>query len=283
MALVSRTHTIYISSKYRNTGTTSNYDVVLPNMLESDPKLNKFKVTLQSFSCYNSWYLVREGSNIIWLDNVEVTIPDGTYTYQRLSRVLEAYTGASVQWSPDSNKMRFTFDTSTTVIFDGLGTILGFTPDTPYTGTTIISETAMTPYEYPYLVVHLNNITPMAENVCLSNHTGEMRACSILGKVAINASPFQLITYEQVLESQGVWTSDNTLGKLEILIADSDGNELTHLPEHEMTLRVEVFDIEDADMKDVIAELKDMKNTLKDIFLFKAVKYNNAYGNKRFM
>jgi len=60
---------------------------------------------------------------------------------------------------------------------------------------------------------------------------------------------------------------------LEFLLTDNDGNEITDMTEHEIILRIESVDIENYEMKDVIRELKDIRQTLKDQFLFKALRF----------
>jgi hypothetical protein len=130
----------------------------------------------------------------------------------------------------------------------------------------------MVPYPDPHIFIHLQNIAPMAEHLILSNHSGQMRMASILAKVLINASPFQLITHQQVLESQGIITADNTLNTLEIYITNSNGEELTDLPEHELVLTIESVDVDDFDAKDMIKELTEIKTWLRDIATMKVLK-----------
>jgi hypothetical protein len=238
--------------------------------------MEKFKITLQNFSTYNSWYLVKEGVNTIWVDGVMFPIPHGTYTYHRLGQTLARETGALVSWLQDSNKMSFTFNTSKTVTFDGLGAILGFDSDTIYTGSNIVSERAMKPLEDTHILVHLNNIAPLEDHLCLSNHSGEVRLANILAKVLINAAPFQLITHQQVLETEGLYTNDNSLGNLEIYITDNDGNEFYEMTEHELVLTIESVDLEDYNEKDIINELKEVKRALNDLLLMKHLKSRPA-------
>lgn len=129
----------------------------------------------------------------------------------------------------------------------------------------------MLPYNDPHLLIHLNNVSPMAEHLVLSNHTGELRVSSILAKVLINASPFQLITHQQILESDGIITGDETLNSLEVYTTDSDGKELTDIPDHEMVLTIEYMDVEDFDAKDMIEELKEIKTWMRDLVVMKSL------------
>jgi len=273
-----RSHTLYLHSKHRDNGEPYQYTISIPEVIQSDPNLEKFKISLQSFTTYNSWFIVKGGANTIRVNNTPYTIPNGNYTYQKLAKVIQSIIpNSQVSWNMETNSMIFTYSTYSVTRFDNIGTTLGFIPNTDYTGTQIYSQTPMVPYEDCFLMIHLQNISPMAEHLVFSNHTGEVRMASILAKVLINANPFQLITYQQTLDSEGIYTSDNTLGSLEILITDSDGNIFYDMPEHSFTLTIESVDVDDYDMKDLIAETKEIKKWVRDLTTLKLYKRPQLY------
>lgn len=268
-----RTQTLYIQSKHRDSGTPSNYVVSLPQIINADPNLEVVKISLKNFSTYNSWFIVKDKANTIRVAGTPYQIPLGNYTYQRLAKIIQSTVpNTTVQWIQEQNKMVFTFPSSRTLSFDDLGVTLGFTPNQTYSGQTIISPSPMLPYNDPHLLIHLQNVAPIADNLIMSNHTGEMRIASILAKVLINASPFQLITHQQVLESDGILTADNTLNSLEVYITDSDGNEFIDCPDHELVLTIESMDVEDYDAKDMIDELREIRKWLRDLVTLKVLK-----------
>jgi hypothetical protein len=268
-----RSHTLYLQSKHRDTGTTSQYTINLPSFITNDANNEIFKVSLVSFTTYNDMLMVKDGKDTITKNGVDYVIPNGTYTYQNLSKALRSLLGVPVVWNTELNAIIFSFPTSTILKFDNIAYTLGFDAGVSYTGTTITSIRAMKPYEPTHIVVHLNNIQPVEEHLNLSNHTGEVRVANVLAKVLINASPFQLISYEQVLESNGLYSADNSLQVLEFLLTDNDGNQFVDLPEHELVLRIESIDVNDADTKDMIKELKEIRGTLKDLFMYKALRF----------
>lgn len=268
-----RSHLLYLQSKHRTTGTTSQYTITLPNMIQSDPNLELFKVSLVAFTTYNDMLHIKDGKDTITINNIEHNVPWGTYTYQRLAREIQSLINKPVVWNVEMNSMTFTFDVSTSIIFDGIAEILGFDANVTYTGTHITSVRAMHPNEPTHIMIHLNNVSPVEDHLNLSNHTGEVRIANVLGKVLINASPFQLVTYSQILDNDGLYTGDNTLQTLEFLLTDNDGNEITDIPEHELVLRIESVDIGDTDASDTIRELKEIRQTLKDIFLYRALRF----------
>lgn len=276
-----RSHTIYIQSKYRDTGTTSSYTIALPDLINNDAMMEKFKVSLQDFTVYNKWYLVSDyRGNTLTIDNNHIVIPDGTYTFVELIDTIDtaitAYGGDAV-YDTVKNKMTMSFASSKTVVFDDIGKILGFTPYTAYTGTLITSGTPLTPYPQTHIYIRLTNISPLNDHLTFSNHSGEVRASDILAKVLINASPFQLITYQQILETDGLYTNENSLNKLELVITDSDGNEIQDFPEHDFTLKIESLPIEDVDLIDIKESLQDIKATLQDMFLQKHLKHRGGF------
>jgi hypothetical protein len=267
-----RTHTLYLQSKHRDNGTPSNYVISLPQVINADPNLEVCKISLKTFTTYNSWFIVRDGANTIKVNGVSFFIPSGNYTYQRLAKIIQdELPNSTVRWIQEQNTMELSFPSFRTLMFDDLGMTLGFTPNQSYGGTKITSQTPMLPYNDPNILIHLQNVAPMAEHLVLSNHTGEMRIASILAKVLINASPFQLITHQQVLESDGLITADNTLNSLEVFITDSDGREFTVMTEHEIVLTLEMMDVEDYDAKDMIDELKQIKSWIRDLVVYKTL------------
>ena len=274
-----RSHVLYLQSKHRTTGTTSQYTITLPDLIQSDPNRELFKVSLMAFTTYNDMLQIKEGKDTITIahtnnqHSTDYYVPWGTYTYQRLARVIQGLIDRPVLWNVETNSMTFTLNNNTSIRFDGLGEVLGFDANVSYTGAQITSLRAMHPIEPTHIMVHLNNVSPVEDHLNLSNHSGEVRVSNVLAKVLINASPFQLVSYNQVLETDGLYTGDNTLQTLEFIMTDNDGNQMLDLPEHELVLRIESEDIDDYDQKGMIQELKEIKQTLKDIFLYRALRF----------
>lgn len=278
MPSVQTSHYLYVKSSQRNSGTTSSFDIVLPpTMIDSDPELQKIKISLLDFNVPFSWSLINNGYNTITFHDegravtTSVSIPTGNYTYYRLAKkITSLYPFCVCTWLEDQNKMQFAFTSGHTMTFDGIYNILGFTQGTTYQGTTITSDRAMMPLATSHIVINLTNITPTHGSLTLDNIGGEVKPSNILARVPINAEPFRLITYNNpVPQDAGVFTSDNSLQRLEFLLTNEDGVELTFLPDSEMFLKFEVFNLEDTDLEDIKADLQEIKQTLKDLFLIK--------------
>ena len=86
-----RTHTLYLQSKHRTNGSSSQYTITLPDVIQSSPNLEKFKISLLQFSTYNDFLQIREGSNTLTVNNVIITLPNGTF--QKLAKLLELLDG----------------------------------------------------------------------------------------------------------------------------------------------------------------------------------------------
>lgn len=269
-----RVHTLYLQSKYRNTGTTSNYTITLPDVINSDANMEKFKISLLNFTTYNNFLQIKEHSNSIIINDVLFQIPNGTYTYQKLVKIISSVINAPVQWNVETNTISIIFQNEKTIRFDGIANVLGFIENIQYTGNVITSSYSMQPNPQTHIMIHLNNISPLNDQLCFSNHTGEVRIANILAKVLINASPFQLITHQQVLESDGLYCAENSLGVLEIVITDNNGIVLEDIDEHELVLKIETYDVEDYDIINIIDYLKDIKQTLKDMLLYRVLRFN---------
>jgi hypothetical protein len=250
--------------------------VVLPSVIDSDAELQKIKVSLLDFSVYNSWYLINEGYNTITFKNeltqaqTAVAIPEGNYSYYRLAKkIRELFPPCECTWLADQNKMMFSFLTSHTMYFDGIYDLLGFPQGAMPSGTSILSERAMSPLATTHIVVNLVNTTPVHGALTLDNMGGEVKPSNILARVPINAEPFRLITYANQTPDVGIFTSDNTIQRLEFLITNEDGMPLTFLPDFEMFLRLEVWNLQNDDLHEMKVDLQEIKQTLKDLFLMK--------------
>jgi hypothetical protein len=282
MSGIIKTNYLYIQSKYRQSGTPYNYSIILPpNMLDSDPQYEIFKITLMDFEMYFSWYVVTTGFNTItFLNNATsastvVTIPEGTYSYFNLARkITSLYPACTCSWLLDQNKFQFTFSQSHTMSFDGIYEILGFDYGATPSGTSITSQNVLVPLRYPDVVMNLSNITPVDSMVTLTNvGSGEMRPSNMLAIIPINASPFQLITYRpNNAGDRGLYSSDNSLNVLEVSFTNIDGVPLTYLPEHSFNLKIEVHNIQDEQKTQLLEDVSEMKGLLKDLFMMKALK-----------
>ena len=279
MPTLSRSHYLYLQSKHRNSGTPSNYSIKLPpSLIQCDEEFERIRVTIMNFNVYNSWYMINAGFNTINFYNMvtntttSVSIPGGSYSYYRLAaEINNLYADCTCTWLQDSNKMCFTFTDSHQMSFDGIYNILGFQQGEQPEGTTIVSSQTMIPVPTTGILINLINQMPYHGAINLDNLTGFMRPSTVLARVGINASPFQLITYSNVTENDnGIYISTNNLNELEFLFTTPDQVEMTYLPDHDLLIKVEVWAVDDeSNMQTLMEDISAIKQTLSDLFLMK--------------
>lgn len=278
-----RTYYLYISSKKRNMGDPFSYDVIIPDLLlESENDKEIIKVSMLDFSCYFNWYIINDdGFDTITFHNditdtsTSIQIPEGNYSYQGLAqKITQLYPACICQWDKVKNKMVFQFNQQHTLMFDGVYSVLGFDVGATPSGTTIYSTNPMRPLETTHLVVNVNNLPPYNDALTLDNLGGHIRPSNILGCVYINAPPFHLVHYQNPTDNNyGVFTSDTKLNRLSIEITNQDGVLLTYIPDHYMTLKVEVFEIVDTQYNELCERIDQIATTLNFLKLNKALKF----------
>jgi hypothetical protein len=62
---------------------------------------------------------------------------------------------------------------------------------------------------------------------------------------------------------------------LELRITDANGDLIGDLPDHELTLRLQVYSIRDTDKEEMYENIKEIADTIKDLFIMKSLKNPN--------
>ena len=278
-----RTHTIYISSKHRTGGTPSRFSVIIPQpVIDVDYKVERIKISLLDFNCYFSWYSVNEGFNTIYFTNLEtnktttVSLHKGTYKYQQLQRAIRAaYPECGIFWNEMDNKFEFSFAVPHRMEFDGIYETLGFTLGAKPEGTLIEPTNSMLPMPFTYIYVNLANVSPCNDSLNLDNFIGDVRVSNVLARVPVNCAPFRNIFYQNVApDDTGIDTTESSLNRLDFVLTNADGVELTFLPDYEMTLRFQVYSQEDENT-DMKQDIRTIRENVGDIFLHKMLKRQN--------
>jgi len=289
---INRTQTLYISSKNRKHGNASHYTIPLPQpLIDASSQIERIKISLLDFSCYYSWFQINSGFNTINFTNLttnvttSITIPVGTYRFQLLAQTIDnLYASCNCLWDETTNKLVFTFATNHRLSFDGVYKTLGFNYGETPQGTTIISSNPMEAMATTHIYINMPNVSPVAESVNMDNLSGEIRVSNILARIPIITSPFQLINYvNQIPNDNGIDTTEGTLSQFEIYITNHDGVELTFMPEHELTIRLQIYTTEDEKNNEAFEDLKAIRETLKDLFIQKHLnqqRRNILYSNK---
>lgn len=271
-----RSHYLTVQSAYRSTGTPSRYSLVIPDLLiEADANDEVVKLTVTDFAVANSWYQVNSGKNTIQFQRLDtqattnVAVPPGTYNYFDLAKLISTlYPAATVRYHNAQNTMTFTFTTQHRLMcVNGIAQVLGFTPGTVYTGTTITSETVCDPLPIRHINLSLTNLPPLDCNVNLLTTTTGIAPCYTLASIPVGSvAPFHLVTWINDME-RGVFTGDNKMVSLDFELTDQYGTEITFIPDHQFTLKIEVFDTRGED--NLMQTLGQIRETLRDLLLTK--------------
>jgi hypothetical protein len=229
------------------------------------------------FSIPFSWYLINDNFNTIQFvdgNNVSTTIvvPKGSYNYFDLCKTISLlYPSMPVLYKPIQNQVFFASATNQKITFSaGIAEILGFQPNFQYSGDVISSVMVCTPMAITHIILGITNLPPCDANVNLTNLTGDIAPSYQIATVPItHVSPFHEITWENILDF-GMFTSDNKLTNFDFEVMSEDGNEITFIPDHRFTLRIDVYDIEEYD--DMHRAVDEINQTVKNLFLHKYLK-----------
>ena len=263
-------------SKQRRVGSASRYQIRLPDLfVECDPSTERFRVSLMEFSVPYVWYTVNAGFNAILFENLatntstSVVVPPGTYAYHDLVKIINGlYPGTKARYLDAQNAVSFSAASQHRVTMSqGIAEILGFEPNVPYEGVAIKSIKPCSPMATTHIILNVTNLPPLDSNVNLTNLSGAITPSSMLAVVPITATPpFHEIVWQNDLDF-GMWTSDYKLTSLDFELVNEDGNELTFIPDHRFTLRLDVFDIGDNDP--LHRDVADIRNDVRNLFLHK--------------
>lgn len=249
--------------------------MIIPDLfVEADPTKEKFKISLQQFMVPYNWYQVNEGSNRFTATDLTTntttlrTIPPGSYNYFELGKLIGLlYESCRATYLPYQNKIVLeTSQNHRWVFSDGLAQIMGFLPEVPYEGTAVTSPYVCRPLTTEAIHVHITNLPCMDEAVNLTNVTGNIAPDTTLAIVPVTTTqPFHVLTYTNQLDDAGVYTSDFKLTYMDFLLTNEDGTELTWMPDHIMTLKIDTVELnENADMLDV---MRKMQQDINDLLL----------------
>jgi hypothetical protein len=155
--------------------------------------------------------------------------------------------------------------------FDSIENTLGFdaTDETP-AATYITSDFPLRPMEDTHLLLHCG-LPPHGDVLSLDNFNGIVEASDILASIHLNAPPFQLVTFQNT-DGHGVFTSDTKINSLELRFTDQEGEAFDVMPEHYLTLRVEVYEWRDSGLFELYERVDQIKDLLDKMWLNEALK-----------
>lgn len=260
-----KSQTLFIQSKNRvSGGSTFNFDIHIPENYVSCSSEQLLKITLMNFSTYRSWYTINTGyntisfKNLVTLATTVVIIPAGNYNYKVLASTINSLYPATVcSWNSYTNKLTFTFTQNHEVSFPDLSyMVLGFNQGAVLQGTTITSQTVIKPTVADHICIHLKDVTPYL-TFNLDNLAGNgMNVSDVIMAMTVTTQPFDLVVWRNTNDEFMLTIKEKKLNSLRFYFTDFDNNALTYLPESQLVLRVDTYDLkEDETLRSALEDI----------------------------
>lgn len=280
MSYVASTFYAFLSSKFRRAGQTPcDYTLNLPDdTIRTRERDQVIRVTLENFTCLNELPAVSAslGNHQVRVGPTVYTMEDGNYRVTDLVAWVNALPGLSVSYDSVRNKFRFvgTSPAPQLVTFLGAaGTLFGFSEGHAMTipdGSTVMSTNYIKVRTSNEIVVHLINLQS-GPVINVQSVQSSFRPANMLAVIPVSTFPGGYLSYDNVMGSFAMETLDETVSELAFRFTDTQGNLLTMLPEHTMTLKIEILQKPSRRIEQKMEELTTLVRTL---ILTKAIKYD---------
>lgn len=272
-ANITRAQTIFIDSRYRDSGTSYNMQICFPRGTLQTKNVNeKLKISVLMFTCFftmesvtaeNNCFKIRKESTQAQTD---ITIPLGHWKFHELCDLItQQYPEVTVTYNRGTGKLTFQFAEPHSLIWVNKShQVFGFAKGSTPVGSIVESTTPINLNPISNLCVHLDGISLYGAHN-LDNTKGSMRASSMVLAMPMNARPYEPFIYT----SQGdasTWSmanivDDTDITELLIRITDFEGNMLYNMPEFQCVLMVETVSTSDSQS----ALLLQMTDQMKDL------------------
>lgn len=284
-----RSHKLYMTSRTRDEADHPyDYTIPIPDgyIFMNDPAKQRIKVSLLTFGTYCSWTEVNGTNNVFQIKNVStndittITIPYGNYPFYSLAQTLSGLVPnvLSCSWNAVTNRFVFNFPSVYALMFQGDShRTLGFTAgDNNIQGNTITSTTNLLPQVTTKIYVRLDDVALANDNINVDNYSNNNKTViptNILCEIPVNAPPFQYIYYDNTLhgDETGIFIANPRFNYLHVLITDDKGNPLTFIGDWDITLKVEIFNVEDSNTDLMLSTLQSIDRTMKQLLTYKVI------------
>ncbi len=228
-----------------------------PGLVQCHPQEEYMTVTLERFSTVADWDWIPAGTcfTVMAADQsggpayeVTVQLPVGN---PRLSKVAEAisdavrYVGVQCAYDQASNKLIFLSAYGLQLRFPTLAVakLLGFTEVDVGPSYSLTSAEPIRPLPVDTIAVHLLGVCPVQGGVNCTNILpgSNVTPCHILGVLAMTASPYTMLDWQNPNSAFTTVLADKSLSNLTFLLTDWAGEKLTKLGQHYLTLRVDTY------------------------------------------
>lgn len=268
-----RTYYAYLSSKFRQVGEDTNqYILHLPDDTIRSRSDQIIRVTLTNFSFVNEIPSVSSTNNTLIVNGTSHVLQHGNYRVSDLQNWINGIPNLSVVYSVPRNKFVFTASNNLTINFGGMAPLFGFDVNhvaSMATGTSLASAKVIKIRANNEIMCHLTNLQSGGV-INVQSVESSFRPANILAVIPIDTSPNGLLCYDNVTGSFAMETLDETIDSLSFKFTDTQGKLIENMPEHSITLKVEVVDKPSYSIE---RKIDDLISLMRTLVLTKAIKY----------
>lgn len=257
-----RSSTVLIDSTKRSAPAACDYSVSFNSDLVSCESGQLIKVTLESFTCQLTWGWIQAADAAFAITLGAYTFPisveAGNPTLPALARAITLsffgtsavdYTLFRCSYDAVQNSLVFASQAGPlTLVFPSAQTaaVYGFATATPPAAATVRGTVPINPFRYKSLVVSANGLTPYSTGNGTNLADGSVSRTTMLASIPVgDVAPWTLIDWHNSYDAFGMYISDRRVNVINFKFANYAGDPLTALPDHQMCLRFDVYDVED--------------------------------------
>jgi hypothetical protein len=249
---------VLINSQYLflRSAQTNSYDSVFEfdtDVMTAMPE-HQMSLTVVDFTMQIQYYVVNSLNNQLTFTDVlassspstTITVPPGNYSYKDLClAVSRLYTGLTCTYDNHTNQAVFTFTTPHTISFiNNSYQTFGFNSTDIPSGTTIPSTNQLDlKGGVNQLVLHAAGVSTTAccnvDNFS-SDQDLKCKPSDVLA-VILDTAPFTVLHWQNPGNQFEMFLNERNISRLQILIKDIYGNDLTYLNPYTITFRARIY------------------------------------------
>ena len=212
---------------------------VAPFVLRSNDTTH-FVIGIECLSIPLAVYMVNVNNNVVELDGVTITIPEGNYTVTTLTTYLNSQTGVTgITWAfnaNNTNNNKFTVTYPGITFFNGNAyTLLGYVPSNIFK----LSHT----FDNTVNLAYTTGIQVRLDNIQTDNRDSQTGTSSIIARIPITVAPFKVLQY---FNAQPFYTTiaNRYINNIKISLLDDEYRPLVLVgnPQWNITLRIDFAD-----------------------------------------
>jgi hypothetical protein len=248
---------VLVNSQYLflRSAQTNSYDSVFEfdtDVMTAMPE-HQMSLTVVDFTMQIQYYVVNELNNQLSFTIVAsgvsstIAVPPGNYSYRDLClTVSRLYNGLTCTYDNYTNRAVFTFATPHTISFiDNSYQTFGFNSTDVPSGATIVSSNQLDlKGGVNQVVLHASGVSTTAcLNVDNFSSATNLRCkpSNVLAVIPFDTAPFTVLHWQNPGNQFEMFLNERNISRLQIIIQDIYGNDLTYLNPYTITFLVRIY------------------------------------------